>query len=611
MVRPRSFFSSLLIGNLLLIAGILAAGAWWTFREMDRQASWHSRRFQDQLLILAKEGLEENWHNAAKVIEQYCRSYANQSMFRLTVINADGQVLGDSEVKAATMDLHNTESHPEFRNALSGQVSESLRLSHTNKIRYRYAAAPILYEKSVVGAVRIAIPVSDLAEDRRRLLSGIATCFALMLLAACLFATFFSWLWSKPLKTISQAARQIAEGDLHPIPDISGPMEMIELHNAVERMRRAAETQLNSMTWQWERLRSVLEHLPDAVFALDSQDKVVYYNKAALLLFQLESFSVPLSVQHVLRVPALLDYYFDRRETLLKKEPRNALQTDNTNSETLEIMVDRKKRVLEVELIDAFDHQNDDVAALLVIRDWTDAVRTEQMKTDFVANTSHELRTPLTAIRMTLDNALDGLYPDHLPKNAFEMLNRSVHRLEALTEDLLALHSAEEISDTRISEHTSLETQKSWIEEMFQSLAREKGITLLLDLPDNASTLFSVDTKRFTLVLQNLIDNALKFTKSGGEVKLELSFLDENTLCFQCRDSGVGISPEDQGRVFERFYRVKRNKSEQQPGTGLGLSIVKHAVERLGGSLSLSSQLGVGSTFTVRIPITTATTPET
>jgi two-component system phosphate regulon sensor histidine kinase PhoR len=599
MLRPHSFFFSLLLGNLLLIAAILGFGAWWTFCEMDRQANQNSRRFQGQLLDLAKDGIESAWPDATSDIEQYCRSFANHPEFRLTVIDATGKVLGESEHPVAEMDAHNNDNHPELLEALAGKNSESMRLSLTKRIRYRYVASPLQYESKVVGAVRIAFPVTDLKENQRRLWSGIAACFTLMLLAAAVFSALLSWLWSKPLKTICQAARQISEGNLGPIPDAFGVTEMRDLHAAVDRMRRTVSAQLNTITWQRERLHSVLQYLPDAVFALDSQDRIVYYNESAEKLFQLPPYSVPSSIQYLLRHPEILDLYFSRHE--------NGPDSTARKQTMLEIRQDGAKLIFELEFVDIADQRDEGLACLLIVQDLTNAVQTERMKADFVANTSHELRTPLTSIRMTLDNALDGIYPQNANQEVFEMLDRSVCRLEALTDDLLTLHDAEERTETTLRDKTTFLEQKEWVEEIFGRKADGKNIELQICLAEDSNTKaaleFLVDTKRLSLVLQNLLDNALKFTPSGGKIALQFLFADDNMLSIQCEDNGCGISPEEQSRVFERFYRVKRDKSDIQPGTGLGLSIVKHAVERLGGSLTLSSQLGVGSIFTVRIPI--------
>jgi two-component system phosphate regulon sensor histidine kinase PhoR len=222
------------------------------------------------------------------------------------------------------------------------------------------------------------------------------------------------------------------------------------------------------------------------------------------------------------------------------------------------------------------------------------------------------LRTPLTTIRAALDNIADGVCDaPEMFKAVFEILDRHVSRLEALTDDLLSLHNAEQESSPVRLETTTINEQKKWIEDLFHPKTIEKGIELIIEpiiepnMPEYyiLTYPFLIDTKRLGLVLQNLVDNAVKFTPENGKIHLIFSFENERTFVIQCQDTGCGIASEEQPRIFERFYRIKPRNGIRVSGTGLGLAIVKHAVERLGGTITLVSQLGLGSTFTVQIPI--------
>jgi two-component system phosphate regulon sensor histidine kinase PhoR len=209
----------------------------------------------------------------------------------------------------------------------------------------------------------------------------------------------------------------------------------------------------------------------------------------------------------------------------------------------------------------------------------------------------------LTTIRATLDNIADGICDTpEMFRTVFEILDRHVSRLEALIDDLLSLHDVEQESSPTRLETTTINEQKQLLEDLFYPKAVEKGITLTVE-PDIPDCPFQTDTKRLGLVLQNLVDNAVKFTPENGNICLTFSFETERTLVVQCKDTGCGIALEEQTRIFERFYRVKSSNGTRVPGTGLGLAIVKHAVERLGGTLTLVSQPGQGSTFTVQIPV--------
>jgi two-component system phosphate regulon sensor histidine kinase PhoR len=605
-----NFFTTLLWGNLLLIGLILGFGFWHITHEVNRHTEKFSKQFQQQLLLMVRNELEESWADAGKIIEQYCRSYSKIPEFRLTIVDAEGNVLGDSEYPAEKMERHHTEQHPEIRNALTGQQSESVRFSQTKRIHYRYIAAPVQFEGNIVAIVRVAFPVADLVRDQRNVFYTVSTGFVLMLFATVVLSVFLSWIWYKPLRLISSSAQKIAEGNFEPITELPVSRELVQLVDAINRMRNTVASQLETISRQQERLQTILCYLPDAVFALNSSDQVIYYNESAKAMFELPPPTNPVPIQHLLRYTPILDFYFQEQ----KKE------TEIVTPERINLKFRDKKRSLELEKINISDENDrNEIAILLIINDLTAIIETNRMKTDFVANTSHELRTPLTTIRAALDNIADGICDaPEMFKAVFEILDRHVLRLEALTDDLLSLHNAEQESSPVRLETTTINEQKKWIEDLFHPKTVEKGIELMIEpiIKPNAPEYymltrpFLIDTKRLCLVLQNLVDNAVKFTPENGKVHLIFSFENERTLVVQCQDTGCGIASEEQSRIFERFYRIKPRNGIRVSGTGLGLAIVKHAVERLGGIITLVSQPGQGSTFTVQIPIDSITSTQ-
>jgi signal transduction histidine kinase len=211
----------------------------------------------------------------------------------------------------------------------------------------------------------------------------------------------------------------------------------------------------------------------------------------------------------------------------------------------------------------------------------------------------------LATIRATLDNAADGICDDVLEfRGIIGILDRHVKRLEILTDDLLSLHDVECGDIAGRIEETTANEQKNKLDTLFSAKTYDKKIQLVVE-SDFVDKIFLTDVKRLELALQNLVDNAIKFTLSGGMVKLTFTFEDQDWLTIRCEDNGCGIAEDEQPRVFERFYRAKTRNGIKVSGTGLGLAIVKHAVERLGGTLTLKSILNQGSVFTIKIPITT------
>jgi two-component system sensor histidine kinase SenX3 len=237
-------------------------------------------------------------------------------------------------------------------------------------------------------------------------------------------------------------------------------------------------------------------------------------------------------------------------------------------------------------------------SVLVVVSDITDARRVEAVRRDFVANASHELKTPAASIQAAAETlrsvAEDD--PEAVPRFAVQ-LEREALRLSRIVADLLDLSRLE--SGSELNERVRLDALVREDAERYEDQAREASVRLTVDA-EAAATVRGA-ARDLSLLVRNLIDNAIRYTRPGGTVDVRVSERSgevELTVC----DSGVGIPVRDLPRVFERFYRVDRARSRETGGTGLGLSIVRHVAENHGGSVSVTSELGVGSTFTVQLP---------
>ena len=223
----------------------------------------------------------------------------------------------------------------------------------------------------------------------------------------------------------------------------------------------------------------------------------------------------------------------------------------------------------------------------------------ERMRRDFVANVSHEFKTPLTSIRGYAETLMAGAKDD--PKIAADFLKtieRNAHHLEVLVRDLLTLARLEaEVPSTR--EQVPL---RPLIEEQIasrKSALDDQNIAVVIECQ---SIEIHADHSRLATALSNLIDNAIYYNKPGGRITIAAE-VQGKTLKLAVTDTGQGIPYEELPRIFERFYRVDKARTRDSGGTGLGLSIVKHAIESQGGSIGVTSRVGSGSTFTIRLPV--------
>lgn len=239
-------------------------------------------------------------------------------------------------------------------------------------------------------------------------------------------------------------------------------------------------------------------------------------------------------------------------------------------------------------------------AVVIYFQDVTQEAHVQQIRRQFVVNASHELKTPVTGL-MALGEAVRNALPHDVPaaERFSEQLIREAERLSNLTRDLLDLTRVEDPSYLKTESVDLIEIARSAL-GVLDDLAERRGVKLVTYLDDQVQV--HGDRQQLSLLIKNLVDNAIRYSDEGGTVSIEIQSEDEEAIV-RVSDDGAGIPLRDQGRVFERFYRVDEGRARESGGSGLGLSIVKHVTELHGGHVGLESELGEGSTFTVRLPI--------
>ncbi|MDD5584903.1 MAG: GAF domain-containing sensor histidine kinase [Candidatus Omnitrophica bacterium] len=231
-----------------------------------------------------------------------------------------------------------------------------------------------------------------------------------------------------------------------------------------------------------------------------------------------------------------------------------------------------------------------------------DARTQEQMRSNFISNVSHELRTPLTAIKeavcMILEEIIGTVSGEQ--KRFLEIAKKNIERLNRLIEGLLDLGKLESKKCCEKRRLFDVIEVTNAVIELLGPLAKEKAISLTKVLPQQKVEIWG-DADRVTQVITNLLGNSIKYNRQNGTIEVRVSETDE-AVTISIVDTGVGISPEDAEKIFERFYRVKTHSGEQKHGTGLGLAITKEIVHAHGGKILVESQIDKGSMFTVILP---------
>ena len=604
-MNGNKLFFKLFMGNLLIVAIIVAAAGFISYRSLIATFLHETELYQDHMVVMARECIEHLWPLPDQEVDRLCKRFPEELTsqvkagdrpapehslpIRVTVIAADGRVLGDSHSDPTRMVNHKTEDRPEVLAALDGRPGRHSRQSETVRVEYRYVALPIRNDGQTVGAVRVAIPAIAVVQNQAVIRDVLLASALAVLGAFALVGLLLNWTWYRPLKQIAQAADQIASGDLEHAVPISGSGELSQLAIALNEMRTTIAEKIATITAQRENLEGVLASMQDAVIALDAEGNVALVNRAAedLLLppgVEVEGFHLQVAV----RSAGIVDAY------------NESVKTGRPVARQIEADIKGLPRHLDM-LVTPMAPAEKRLARLVVVRDITDLVRAAAMKAEFVANASHELRTPLASLRAAAETLTD-VDPANRQDLAgvAQVIDRQIRRLEDLTHDLLILHSVESAKRAVSSETISSASLVEWLRAEFAERASKKGLTLELTAPEDV---FTSDRPLIELILQNLMDNAIKFTPSGGRVACAIQRQD-SSLCLRVSDTGCGIPREDQARVFERFYQAdaSRTGNGEARGTGLGLAIVKHAYERLGGSVSLESELGKGTAVTVVVP---------
>jgi two-component system phosphate regulon sensor histidine kinase PhoR len=344
-----------------------------------------------------------------------------------------------------------------------------------------------------------------------------------------------------------------------------------------------------------QQLRTVLSGMVEGVVALDARQRILFVNDRAGQLLELPAPSpVGRPLWEVVRHRPLLDLV---RRSLDGPEP---LQEEFTwNGPTVRSLTVHAARLPVPPSLPA--RQAGKRGAVLVLHDTSDIRRLERLRQEFVANVSHELKTPLSVIKVCVETLLDGAVDDAEHRGRFlEQIAEQSDRLHALILDLLSLARLESGDELCEFQEVPLDAVVRACLDRHRPRAEARQQTLsLVEGPPVAAW---ADEEAVDQILENLLDNALKYTPEGGQIRAAW-YEAQGQACFEVSDTGIGIPEADLPRIFERFYRVDKARSRELGGTGLGLSIVKHLAQALHGGVRARSRLGQGTTFVVSLPL--------
>ena len=397
--------------------------------------------------------------------------------------------------------------------------------------------------------------------------------------------------WVAPWRQIERLVRQIDGSERPRTFLVDGGPEPQRVGLALENIFARQQELGRQIAGRESGTQTILRAMQDGLLVVDKNLRITLVNQAFRKLFGLPEISLATPLLDVVR-DATVDRLIE--ETLRTGKAMQSelnLADSKTNSE----------RDVEISAVPIKDDADLTTGAVILFHDITQLKQTDKVRRDFVANVSHELRTPLSILRGYIETLLDNPQTSHEElSRILQVMERHSKRLGLLVDDLLSLAQLE-------SRDTDLQLSDVQLAELFESVLRdwgkklaEKQLKVVVDLSPDARTI-RADETRLQEVVYNLLDNAVKYSRENGEVRLRAAQRGPE-IVLSVADNGIGIGKNDLPRIFERFYRVDKARSRELGGTGLGLAIVKHIAQLHGGRVEAESKLGRGTTIRVILP---------
>jgi two-component system phosphate regulon sensor histidine kinase PhoR len=558
-------------------------------------------------------------------LDELCRQLKEESGYRVTVIDNDGIVLGDSDRDSSTMENHLY--RPEVQQALDKGSGTAIRFSHT-------VGYPMLYGAILVSPgpssyfMRLSVPLegvfAELAEIRATIVQGSLLAF----FAAIPVLVMLSRRMSRRIERVTTFVQAARRGDLSRRLYIGSLDELGLLERELDEVAGEMSDQVEELTSDRKRLKTILGAIQDGIVLVDAQDRILFINAYAReIIGAEEGTAVDRRLMEVMRSDELYSLVREAREGERPPEPREVIFLRNP------------ERPFLARARDLRDAQGGaSGACLILLRDITERKRLERVRAEFLSRVSHELRTPLTLIKGFVETLREEGFQDGEQATRYlSVVEENTDRLVRLVGDLVRLSSIELGRLPVRAQAVHLNELIDGAVQSFEVRAREKGLRLTREIPKDLPCVMA-DPDRLTEILFNLLDNAIKFSEqgeirvsatsgleadqpeepevgaefgTGGDDRPQFLYVPPGggspveSVIVRVEDTGMGIPMEELPRVTERFFQGERKSPEKERGSGLGLAIVKHLVKLMGGQLSIQSQDGHGTTVKVILPTAT------
>lgn len=486
---------------------------------------------------------------------------------RVTWIAADGTVKYDNRSDPKTMENH--ADRQEVREAMENDSGTSVRRSSTLSEHTMY------YAKRLSDGTVLRLSMSQ--RSVLFLMGGMLSPLVFIFLAACLLAGVLSYRVSKKI------VKPLSEIDLKHPEQVETYDELSPFLQRIAAQNREIDARMAEIRKQQQEFSMITENMSEGLFVVDRNYQILSYNKSAMQIFGMDPRQ---EHENLLAV---------NRSEGFRNAVDSALKGRHTQ-ENLEL----NGRVYQIiaNAVCQPDFAEDMVGAVILVLDVTEKEAQEQYRREFTANVSHELKTPLTSISGIAEIIRNGIVkPEDIPHFAGKIYDES-QRLITLIGDIIKLSRLDENQVPMERETVDMLEMARDVVQQLSSVARKSGVTLVANGSHG-----QVQGVRQVLgeMVYNLCENAVKYNRAGGRVWVDVQQVADHVV-LRVKDTGIGIPAAEQGRIFERFYRVDKSHSKAVGGTGLGLSIVKHGAALHHATISVSSEPEQGTEITLTFP---------
>ena len=558
---------ALLLSNLV---GVLI----FRSREMDAARD----TLQELLVLMDAQSADTDPQELARQFSQAAPGK------RLTIIDTDGTVLADTGADPEGLEDHGNRSEVESASATGW--GEAVRHSDTMGTSMFYVAKK--FADGMIG--RASMPLSSIDSLVVSSLWSVLIASAAALLLALLLARRTANRVVAPLNAVSQALQGVLDGTGKPgLEEYQSDDELRPILRYIDKLMERLGGYIQSITDERDKVALILDCMAEGLILLDEDGKVLAINRAARTIFGFPEGEEDDGALLLTRSRRL-------REAIQECQQKHAGVVLDVDA----LAESARSLRMFVSPVAGRQYEGQPVGTSILISDVTELKKAEGIRSEFTANVSHELKTPLTSIKGFTEMLSSGMVASPEDQKRFiTMIGVEVDRLIDLINDILKLSELESVAIDQCSERTDVLEVAKETADLLAPAAREGGVSLSVS---GLSAMVAVPRSRVKELLLNLMSNGIKYTEKGGKVDAAIQ-LKDNQAVITVTDNGIGIPAEAQSRVFERFYRVDKGRARKNGGTGLGLAIVKHIVQLYGGTVALKSEVGKGSTFTVKLPL--------